>query len=68
MIIDLTGMELAMPRCLTKRLRGGAMTMSRRCPKVLPQHFVDQDCTADYSGYQTRAHSLGYEVIVAIHS
>ena len=67
-IIDLTGMELANASLLDEATAAAeAMTMSRRLSKSSSNHvFVDQDCHPQtIAVIKTRAHSLGYEVIVA---
>ena len=68
MIIDLTGMELANASLLDEATAAAeAMTMSRRLSKSSANSvFVDQDCHPQtIAVVKTRAHSLGYEVIVA---
>ena len=68
MIIDLTGMELANASLLDEATAAAeAMTMSRRLSKSSANSvFVDQDCHPQtIAVIKTRAHSLGYEVIVA---
>jgi len=68
MIIDLTGMELANASLLDEATAAAeAMTMSRRLSKSTANTIVvDQDCHPQtIAVIQTRAHSLGYEVIVA---
>ena len=68
MIIDLTGMELANASLLDEATAAAeAMTMSRRLSKSHANCvFVDQDCHPQtIAVIKTRAHSLGYEVIVA---
>ncbi len=67
-IIDLTGMELANASLLDEATAAAeAMTMSRRLSKSTANSiFVDQDCHPQtIAVIKTRAHSLGYEVIVA---
>ncbi len=67
-IIDLTGMELANASLLDEATAAAeAMTMSRRLSKSTANSiFVDQDCHPQtIAVIQTRARSLGYEVIVA---
>ena len=68
MIIDLTGMELANASLLDEATAAAeAMTMSRRLSKSSANSvFVDQDCHPQtIAVIKTRAHSLGYELIVA---
>ena len=68
MIIDLTGMELANASLLDEATAAAeAMTMSRRLSKSSANSvFVDQDCHPQtIAVIKTRAHSLGYEIIVA---
>ena len=68
MIIDLTGMELANASLLDEGTAAAeAMTMSRRLSKSSANRvFVDQNCHPQtIAVIKTRAHSLGYEVIVA---
>ncbi len=67
-IIDLTGMELANASLLDEATAAAeAMTMSRRLSKSMANSiFVDQDCHPQtIAVIRTRAHSIGYEVIVA---
>jgi glycine dehydrogenase len=67
-IIDLTGMELANASLLDEATAAAeAMTMSRRLSKSSANCvFVDQNCHPQtIAVVKTRAHSLGYEVIVA---
>jgi len=67
-IVDLTGMELANASLLDEATAAAeAMTMSRRLSKSSANSiFVDQDCHPQtIAVIKTRAHSLGYEVIVA---
>jgi len=67
MVIDLTGMELANASLLDEATAAAeAMTMSRRLSKSAANSvFVDQDCHPQtIAVIQTRAHSLGYEIIV----
>ncbi len=67
-IIDLTGMELANASLLDEATAAAeAMTMSRRLSKSAANSiFVDQDCHPQtIAVVKTRAHSLGYHVIVA---
>ena len=67
-IIDLTGMELANASLLDEATAAAeAMTMSRRLSKSLSNNVViDQNCHPQtIAVVKTRAHSLGYEVIVA---
>jgi glycine dehydrogenase len=67
-IIDLTGMELANASLLDEATAAAeAMTMSRRLSKSAANCvFVDQDCHPQtIAVIKTRAHSLGYDVIVA---
>jgi glycine dehydrogenase len=66
-IVDLTGMELANASLLDEATAAAeAMTMSRRLSKSLSNHvFVDQNCHPQtLAVVKTRAHALGYEVIV----
>ena len=68
MIIDLTGMELANASLLDEATAAAeAMTMSRRLSKSHANSvFVDLDCHPQtIAVIKTRAHSLGYEVIIA---
>ena len=67
-IVDLTGMELANASLLDEATAAAeAMAMSRRLSKSTANSiFVDQDCHPQtIAVIKTRAHSLGYEVIVA---
>lgn len=67
-IIDLTGMEIANASLLDEATAAAeAMTMSRRLSKSSANSiFVDQDCHPQtIAVIKTRAHSLGYQVIVA---
>lgn len=67
-IIDLTGMALANASLLDEATAAAeAMAMSRRLSKSASNSiFVDQDCHPQtVAVIKTRAHSLGYEVIVA---
>ncbi|MDO9139713.1 MAG: glycine dehydrogenase (aminomethyl-transferring), partial [Methylobacter sp.] len=66
--LDLTGMELANASLLDEATAAAeAMTMSRRLSKSPANSiFVDQDCHPQtIAVIQTRARSLGYDVIVA---
>jgi glycine dehydrogenase len=66
--LDLTGMELANASLLDEATAAAeAMTMSRRLSKSPANTiFVDQDCHPQtIAVIQTRARSLGYDVIVA---
>ncbi|MFI3197603.1 MAG: aminomethyl-transferring glycine dehydrogenase, partial [Methylococcaceae bacterium] len=66
-IIDLTGMELANASLLDEATAAAeAMTMSRRLSKSLSNNVViDQNCHPQtIAVVKTRAHSLGYKVIV----
>jgi len=68
MIVDLTGMELANASLLDEATAAAeAMTMARRLAKSPANAvFVDQDCLPQtIAVVQTRARSLGYQVIVA---
>lgn len=68
MIIDLTGMELANASLLDEATAAAeAMTMSRRLSESTANAIVvDRDChPQSIAVIKTRAHSLGYEVIVA---
>ncbi len=68
MIIDLTGMELANASLLDEATAAAeAMTMSRRLShSVANTIVVDQDCHPQtIAVVLTRAHSLGYDVIIA---
>ncbi len=68
MIIDLTGMELANASLLDEATAAAeAMTMSRRLSKNPANSIVvDPDCHPQtIAVVKTRAHSFGYEVIVA---
>ena len=68
MIIDLTGMELANASLLDEATAAAeAMTMSRRLSKSTANAIVvDQDCHPQtIAVVKTRAHSLGYDVIIA---
>ncbi len=68
MIIDLTGMELANASLLDEATAAAeAMTMSRRLSKnPVDTIVVDQNCHPQtIAVIQTRAHSLGYQVLVA---
>ena len=68
MIIDLTGMELANASLLDEATAAAeAMTMSRRLSKnPVDTIVVDQNCHPQtIAVIQTRAHSLGYRVLVA---
>ncbi|MDD5460910.1 MAG: aminomethyl-transferring glycine dehydrogenase [Methylococcales bacterium] len=68
MIIDLTGMELANASLLDEGTAAAeAMTMSQRLSKSSANSIVvDQDCHPQtIAVIKTRAHSLGYQVIVA---
>jgi glycine dehydrogenase len=68
MIIDLTGMELANASLLDEGTAAAeAMTMSRRLSRNSANSIVvDQDCHPQtIAVIKTRAHSLGYEVIIA---
>ncbi|MGZ5027197.1 MAG: aminomethyl-transferring glycine dehydrogenase [Methylobacter sp.] len=67
-IIDLTGMALANASLLDEATAAAeAMTMSRRLSKSTANSiFVDRDCHPQtIAVIKTRAHSLGYDVIVA---
>jgi glycine dehydrogenase len=67
MIIDLTGMELANASLLDEATAAAeAMTMSRRLsPSLANAIFVDQDCHPQtIAVVKTRAHALGYDVVV----
>ena len=67
-IIDLTGMELANASLLDEATAAAeAMTMSRRLSKSSANSIVvDQDCHPQtIAVVKTRAHSLGYQVIIA---
>ena len=68
MIIDLTGMELANASLLDEATAAAeAIAMSRRLSKSSANSIVvDQDCHPQtIAVVKTRAHSLGYQVIVA---
>jgi glycine dehydrogenase len=68
MIIDLTGMEIANASLLDEATAAAeAMSMSRRLSKSSANSIVvDQDCHPQtIAVVKTRAHSLGYQVIVA---
>lgn len=68
MIIDLTGMELANASLLDEATAAAeAMTMSRRLSKnPVDTLLIDQNCHPQtIAVIQTRAHSLGYQVLVA---
>jgi glycine dehydrogenase len=68
MIIDLTGMELANASLLDEATAAAeAMTMARRLSKNTANAIVvDQDCHPQtIAVIKTRAHSLGYETIIA---
>jgi glycine dehydrogenase len=68
MIIDLTGMELANASLLDEATAAAeAMTMARRLSKSTANAIVvDQDCHPQtIAVIKTRAHSLGYETIIA---
>ncbi|MEC4747648.1 aminomethyl-transferring glycine dehydrogenase [Methylomicrobium sp. Wu6] len=67
MIIDLTGMEIANASLLDEATAAAeAITMARRLSHNPVQNvFVDRDCHPQtIAVVQTRAHSLGYRVIV----
>jgi glycine dehydrogenase len=67
MVIDLTGMEIANASLLDEATAAAeAMTMTRRLSRNESNTvFVDQDCHPQtIAVIQTRAHSLGYRVIV----
>ena len=67
MVIDLTGMELANASLLDEATAAAeAMAMSRRLSKNQSNHvFIDQDCHPQtIAVMQTRAASLGYEIII----
>jgi glycine dehydrogenase len=67
MIIDLTGMEIANASLLDEATAAAeAMTMARRLShSTFNTVFVDQDCHPQtIAVVQTRARSLGYQVIV----
>jgi len=67
MIIDLTGMEIANASLLDEATAAAeAITMARRLSHNPVQAvFVDRDCHPQtIAVVQTRAHSLGYQVIV----
>lgn len=68
MVIDLTGMELANASLLDEATAAAeAMAMSRRASKSKSNRFlVDQDCHPQtIAVVQTRAESMGWDVIVA---
>lgn len=68
MIIDLCGMEIANASLLDEATAAAeAMAMSRRLSKSTANTIVvDQDCHPQtIAVVQTRAHSMGYEVVVA---
>ncbi|MGZ4959637.1 MAG: aminomethyl-transferring glycine dehydrogenase [Methylomonas sp.] len=68
MIIDLTGMDIANASLLDEATAAAeAMTMSRRLSKNSSSNvLVDRDCHPQtIAVIKTRAHSLGYSVIVA---
>lgn len=68
MIIDLCGMEIANASLLDEATAAAeAMTMSRRLSKSTANAIVvDQACHPQtIAVVQTRAHSMGYEVVVA---
>jgi glycine dehydrogenase len=68
MIVDLTGMELANASLLDEATAAAeAMAMSRRLSKSAANSiFVDQDCHPQtIAVIQTRARSLGYDIIIA---
>ncbi len=68
MIIDLTGMEIANASLLDEATAAAeAIAMSRRLSKSSANSIVmDQDCHPQtIAVVKTRAHSLGYQVIVA---
>ena len=68
MIVDLTGMELANASLLDEATAAAeAMAMSRRLSKSTANSiFVDQDCHPQIIAViQTRARSLGYDIIIA---
>jgi glycine dehydrogenase len=68
MIIDLTGMELANASLLDEATAAAeAMSMSRRLSKnPVNTIIIDQDCHPQtIAVVRTRAHSLGYDVILA---
>jgi glycine dehydrogenase len=70
LIIDLTGMELANASLLDEATAAAeAMSMSRRLSKnPVNTIIVDQDCHPQtIAVVQTRAHSLGYNVILSDH-
>ena len=67
MIIDLTGMEIANASLLDEATAAAeAMTMSKRVAKSKSNtFFVDHDCHPQtIAVVQTRAHSLGFEIIL----
>lgn len=67
MIIDLTGMELANASLLDEATAAAeAMAMSKRLTESSTRtFFVDQDCHPQtLAVIQTRAHSLGFEIII----
>jgi glycine dehydrogenase len=67
MIIDLTGMELANASLLDEATAAAeAMTMARRLSSSAANSiFVDQDCHPQtIAVVKTRAHALGYDVVV----
>ncbi len=68
MIMDLTGMELANASLLDEATAAAeGMTMARRLSSSTAHAiFVDQDCHPQtIAVVKTRAHALGYEVIVS---